>query len=182
MLHFFDIVGGEIVIHADLWALPPFEKLWLLDKDPTKHHANQVVKFIILCDYWNSPYVKSISSVALRESKLKQQIFKDENYTLTTDEQISRDEYKELLNTRNLKMLSAIMNKLDTISNYYETSLEEELDETKIGKLLAGFEKVKGTIQTIDFLEKAVKAEELESTKVKGNSQINPYELVKKVQ
>lgn len=77
-------------------------------------------------------------------------------------------------------MLTSIMNKLDTISNYYESSLEEELDETKIGKLLAGFEKVKGTMQTIDFLEKSVKAEELDNTKVKGNSQINPYELVKK--
>ena len=79
-------------------------------------------------------------------------------------------------------MLTSIMNKLDTISNYYESSLEEELDETKIGKLLAGFEKVKGTMQTIDFLEKSVKAGELDNTKVKGNSQINPYELVKKVQ
>lgn len=35
-------------------------------------------------------------------------------------------------------------------------------------------------MQTIDFLEKSVKAEELDNTKVKGNSQINPYELVKK--
>ena len=182
MLHFFDIVGGEVVVHADLWALPPFEKLWNLDKDPTKAHANKVVKFIILCDYWNSPYVKSISSTELREKKLKERIFKDENYSLTLEEQISRDEYKELINTRNLKMLTSIMNKLDTISNYYESSLEEELDETKIGKLLAGFEKVKGTMQTIDFLEKSVKAEELDNTKVKGNSQINTYDFVKKVQ
>ena len=70
-------------------------------------------------------------------------------------------------------------NKLDTISDYYENSLEEELDETKIQKLLAGFEKVKGTVQTIDFLEKAVKAEEMDNTKVRGNTQINPYELDK---
>ena len=70
-----------------------------------------------------------------------------------------------------------MQNKLDTISNYYEESIGEELDETKIQKLLAGFEKVKGTIQTIDFLENAVKTEELNNTKIRGNAQVNAYEI-----
>ena len=70
-------------------------------------------------------------------------------------------------------------NKIDTISSYYEESLGEELDEKKIQVLLAGMEKVKGTFQTIDFLEKAVKSEELETVKVRGNNEINPYELNK---
>jgi len=179
MMHLFDLVGGEVVPHADLWALPPFTEVYKADKDKAKDHANKVVKFIILCYYWNSPYVKSIGDVKLRESKLKQQIFKDPDYKLTAEEEICLAEYKELLNTRNLRMLTAIMNKLDTISNYYEESLEEELDETKIQKLLAGFEKVKGTIQTIDFLEKAVKAEELESSRVRGDNKVNPFELPK---
>ena len=38
-------------------------------------------------------------------------------------------------------------------------------------------EQVKGTYQTLDFLEKAVKAEELDNTKVRGNVQVNAYEL-----
>lgn len=179
MMHLFDILGGDVVMHADLWALPPFEELYKSDKDKTKKHANDVAKFIILCDYWNSPYVKSIGDVKLREQKLKMLIFKDADYQLTLEEQICRDSYKELINTRNLRMLNAVMNKLDTISNYYEDSLEEELDETKIQKLLAGFEKIKGTVQTIDFLEKAVKAEELESTKVRGDAKVSSYELPK---
>lgn len=182
MLHFFDIVGGEVVIHADLWALPPFEKLLKLDKDPNKYHANQVAKYIILCNYWGSPYVKSISNSNLRSKKLKLQIFKDENYQLTTEEQISEDDYKDLIYTRNLKILTRIQNKLDSISDYYEQSLGEELDENKIQKLLAGFEKVKGTIQTIDFLEKAVKAEEMDTSKVRGDAKVNSYELVKNIQ
>lgn len=179
MIHLFDLVGGEVVAHADLWALPPFETVYKADKTATKEHANKVVKFIILCDYWDSPYVKSISNADYREEKLKSQIFKDANYQLTAEEQICRDEYKALITTRNLRMLNSIRNKLDTISDYYENSLEEELDETKIQKLLAGFEKVKGTVQTIDFLEKAVKAEELDSSKVRGDAKVNPFELPK---
>nr|DAD56680.1 MAG TPA: hypothetical protein [Caudoviricetes sp.] len=172
----FDIMGDKVVVHAEMWALPPFKKLWESNKD--KKHADDVASFIILCDYWNSPYVKSMNT-ELREKTLKQSKFGDENYHLTEDEELCRAEYNNLLNTRLLKMLKSMNDKLDTISSYYANSLDEELDETKIQKLLAGFEKVKGTVQTIDFLEKAVKAEELENSKVRGNVQINPYELNK---
>lgn len=170
----FDILGGKVNIHADMLALPPFKKYWESTKD--KNHANNVLSFIILCDYWNSPYVKSMVK-EIRENTLKIKIFGDSNYTLTPEEQACRDEYKELSNTRNLKMLEAMRNKIDTISTYYEESLSEELDEKKIQVLLAGMEKVKAVFQTVDFLEKAVKAEELENTKVRGNAQINAYEL-----
>jgi len=40
-------------------------------------------------------------------------------------------------------------------------------------------EKVKGTYQTLDFLEKAVKTEELNNSKIRGGSEINSYELPK---
>ena len=172
----FDLLGDKVVVHAEMWALPPFKKYWETTKD--KVHADKVASFIILCDYWNSPYVKSMAP-EIREKKLKKSKFGDEKYKLTLEEQVCRDEFKMLYNTRLLRMLTSIYNKLDTISAYYEDSLDEELDETKIQKLLAGFEKVKGTIQTIDFLEKAVKAEELDNSKVRGNAQVNPYELDK---
>ena len=114
-----------------------------------------------------------------REKVLKKQKFGKQDYKLSVIEQVCRDEFNRLMNTRNLKMLNAMRNKIDTISSYYEESLGEELDEKKIQILLAGMEKVKGTFQTIDFLEKAVKAEELETVKVRGNNEINPYELNK---
>lgn len=172
----FDLLGGKVVIHTDFLALPPIKNYWESSKD--KKHATDVLTFIILCDYWNSPYVKSMDK-EIREETLKQSILGDSAYTLTPEEQACRDEYKRISYTRNLKMLDAMRNKIDTISDYYENSLEEELDEKKIQVLLAGMEKVKGTYQTLDFLEKAVKAEEIDNTKVRGNVQINPYELDK---
>lgn len=172
----FDIIGDKIVVHANMWALPPFKKFYESTED--KAHADDVASFIILCDYWNSPYVKSMS-IEDREKVLKKQKFGKQDYKLSVTEQVCRDEFNRLMNTRNLKMLNAMRNKIDTISSYYEESLGEELDEKKIQVLLAGMEKVKGTFQTIDFLEKAVKAEELETVKVRGNNEINPYELNK---
>mgnify|MGYP003618317809 FL=1 len=78
-------------------------------------------------------------------------------------------------------MLDSIRLKLDTFTMYYKDSLDEELDEKKIEKYLAGFGKVKDTYVTIDFLEKAVKAGEINTTKVKGDAQINPFELPQNV-
>ena len=172
----FDIIGDKIVVHANMWALPPFKKYYESIED--KAHADVVASFIILCDYWNSPYVKSMSPEE-REKVLKKSKFGKQDYKLSVTEQVCRDEFKRLMSTRNLKMLEAMRNKIDTISTYYEESLNEELDEKKIQVLLAGMEKVKAVFQTVDFLEKAVKSEELETVKVRGNTEINPYELNK---
>ena len=170
----FDIVAGKVVVHAEFIAIPPMKRYWESTTD--KDHANKVLSFIILCDYWDSPYVKSMND-DIREEKLKEEIFKNKDYKFTKDEQICRDEYARLLDTRNLKMLKAMRNKIDTVSSYYEESIGEELDEKRIKDLLAGMEKVKAVFQTVDFLEKAVKAEELDNTRVRGNAQLNPYEL-----
>lgn len=173
----FDVIGGKVLVHADMLSIPSFKKVWESSKD--KEHATNVFSFIILCDYWNSPYVKSLSD-DIREEKLKIEIFGNKDYTLSVEEQTCRDTFKELNNTRNLKMLTAMRNKIDTISSYYEESIGEELDEKKIQVLLAGMEKVKAVFQTVDFLEKAVKAEEMDNTKIRGNAQLNPYEIVTK--
>ena len=60
---------------------------------------------------------------------------------------------------------------------YHLGKSEEFADEKKIEKYLAGFAKVKDTYVTLDFLEKAVKAGEMDTTRVKGDAKINPFEL-----
>ena len=55
------------------------------------------------------------------------------------------------------------------IANALSVSVDELLYDS--------MEKVKAVFQTVDFLEKAVKAEELDNTRVRGNAQLNPYEL-----
>ena len=72
-------------------------------------------------------------------------------------------------------MLTNMRLKLDSISKYYRDSLDEILDEKKIKDILAGMTSVGNVYKSL--LEKAVKSEELSSTKVKGNAEINPYEL-----
>ena len=77
-------------------------------------------------------------------------------------------------------MLENIRLKLDSISQYYKDSLDEELDEKKIKDLLVGIGSVGKVLETIEKLETTVKSEEtVNARKVKGDAKINPFELPK---
>lgn len=170
----FDVLGGKVIIHEEALAIPAFKKVWEKDKD--KQHATAVLSYIVFKNKWDSPYVLSLSTDEL-ESKLKQQFFEDPNYHLTIDEINAEECFKALQYTRTLKMLDSIRQKLDTFTDYYLNSLQEELDEKKIEKYLAGFTKVKDTCLTLDYLEKAVKSGEVDTKKIKGDAKVNPFEL-----
>lgn len=173
----FDIVGGRVQIHSDAIGIPCFRKVWDADK-ANKEHATKVISYIVLMNKWDSPYVQSMDADS-RESKLKEEIFNDKEYNLTAEELSCEDEYKNLLNTRALQMLTNMRLKLDSISTYYRDSLDDTLDEKKIKDLLAGMTSVGGVLKSIDSLETMVKAEEVSMGKVKGDAKVNPYELVK---
>lgn len=171
----FDILGGKVVIHENALAIPAFKAVWDLDSQD-KSHATKALSYIVFKNKWDSPYVLSLTPNLL-EPTLKKQFFDDTEYKLTVEETIAEQEYKTLQDTRTLQMLTAIRGKLDSFTEYYQGSLGEDLDEKKIEKYLAGFGKVKDAYLTMDFLEKAVKAGEMDVTKVKGDAKINPFEL-----
>lgn len=171
----FDILGGKVVIHENALAIPAFKKVWESDK-ADKQHATAVLSYIVFKNKWDSPYVLSIPYDQL-EVKLKEEFLGDSKYELTKDEQTAEESFVKLQHTRTLDMLDSIRLKLDTFNKYYKESLLEELDEKKIEKYYAGFAKVKDTFVTLDYLEKAVKSGELETSRVKGDAKVNPFEL-----
>lgn len=177
-MNLFDIVAGQVKIHPDLLAIPCFKQLWDADKTNSKEKANKYIQYVILKNYHQSPYVLSMVQKDI-EPRLKLEMFGDKDYKLPVEVISCEQDYKGFLYTRTLRMLDNMRKKIDSISNYYEESLDEELDEKKIKDLLAGMEKVKGTYQTLDYLDKAVKTEELNNSKIRGGSEMNPYELPK---
>lgn len=173
----FDILGGKVVIHSDALGIPCFKKVWDADK-ASKEHATKVISYIVLKNKFDSPYVLSQDNTVI-EPRLKKELFGDAAYKLTADELACEKDYIAFQNTNTLQMLSNMRLKLDSISKYYRDSLDEVLDEKKIKDILAGMTSVGNVYKSLDLLEKAVKAEELSRTKVKGDAEINPYELLK---
>lgn len=171
-----DIVGGKVVIHPDLYFIPAFKRLYNQDTSEDKMHQELVITYIVLMHKWNSPYKKSMD-ISTREVRLKEQVFDNVDYELTEDEKLAEQEYIEFQNTRILKMLDAQMNKLDSVTKWYEDSLDDCLDEKKIKDLLAGMGSTANAIKSIETLKSMVQAEEVSMGKVKGDAKVNPYEL-----
>jgi len=96
----FDLIGGRVQIHSDAIGIPCFKRVWDADKTD-KEHATKVISYIVLMNKWDSPYVQSMDADS-RETKLKKEIFGNEDYKLTVEELNCEGEYKSLLNTRAL--------------------------------------------------------------------------------
>lgn len=170
----FDIVAGKVVIHPDALGIPCFKKVWDANKD--KDLATKYISYIVLKNKYDSPYVKSMSSKDI-EPRLKKELFGSETYKLPVEVLECEQSYLGFINTLMLRLLNNARRKLDSISDYYEESLGEELDETKVMKIMSGMKSLGDVIKSLDTLESSVRAEELTQSKIKGGSEINPFEL-----
>lgn len=171
----FDIVAGKCVIHPDALAIPAFKKIWDADK-ADKELATKYISYIVFKNKYDSPYVKSMNASDI-EPRLKKEIFNDEKIKLPLEVIEAENQYKGFLNTLSLQLLQNARLKLESISNYYRNSLDEELDEKKVKDILAGMSSLGNTIKSLSLLEANVKAEELETSRVRGGSELNTFEI-----
>lgn len=173
----FDIIGGKVIIHSDILGIPFFKELWNADSKD-KIHATDVLTYIVLKNKLDSPYIKTIPPDEIEE-KLKLKVFKNPKYSLTLEEQLCEEEFKSFeYSTLNRRLLEGLRLKLWAQAKYYTETRDELLDLDSISKLNKGAKELKGMLDTIDVLERAAKGEELSNKKIKGDKELNPYELV----
>lgn len=168
-----DIVGGKVVIHPDMLIIPAFKRIW---EKYDENKATKYISYIVLRNHPSSPYVKSMYAADI-ESRLKTEIFGNTDTKLSQDVLDAEKAYQGFTYTLTLGLLKNIRKKLETISKWYSDSLEDALDEDKVNKILSGIAKVGDTLKSVDALERAVTAEEMNTNKVRGGGEINPFEL-----
>lgn len=122
----FDIIGNKLKIHVDALALPPFQSIWDSEKD--KDLAEKYIKFVVFFYKYDSPYVSGYSPED-RERVLKEDIFKDANYTIPDKVYELGRRYQELQRTPSIRLLEAaeegVLNGMNIIrlfnffSNYF---------------------------------------------------------------
>ena len=170
----FDIKAGEVVIHSDALGLPMFRKIWDSYKD--KDLASKYISYIVLKNKYDSPYVKSLPTLEV-EPKVKLAIFGDEDYKIPMDIMVGEEQYNEIIQgSLTLKLLKSARKKLDTVREYYDHSISDGLDDKKVKDITASIANLDKSIASLDKLERAVKAEELEMTTARGGAEINYFE------
>lgn len=169
-----DIVGRKVVIHPDLFAIPAFNKLWNSFED--KDLVTKYIWYIVLKNRYNSPYVETMYSEDI-EPTLKREMFNDSEYELPQVVLEAEQKFISLEYTLLQSMLDGALGKLQDVDKYYKSSKGEALDLDSVKKLTDGMKNLSGTIKSITDLKLAIIKEEVFSNKVRGGSELNPYEL-----
>lgn len=179
----FDIVNGEVVLSPEALAIPPFRKLWESHKD--KKLAQRKIEYIVFMYKWDTVY-KGLSPDK-REEKLKIHCFDDAKYKIDNEMKEVIDEYVELQNTISTRLLLAEEEGIEYIIRQFNSIKYLEGKEDKSGKPLIDPDKVgkwmdkaNKAIDVRNKLLKTVRTEQMESSKVKGGTDIGLYELPKR--
>lgn len=174
-MNYFDIIGGDVVIHADALAIPCFNDIW---KNHEKDIATRIIKYIVLNNHPKSPYVVSMSKEK-RAEKLKERLLDgidiSDKYLVAAE-----TEYNEFTNTLSLQMLSGIRMGLEDMSaSLIARKRSGEMSFRDMNDLLNMASRAEKAIKSIQDLEQKVNAEELGSSRVKGGNKVGYYELPK---
>lgn len=172
---------GKIELNPQTIAIPPFRDIWNRDKSKTKEKATREISYVAyLCDY-KSPYI--VYAEAERQLVLKKDFIKDEKWEPDSLILEAVEKYRELQYTPILRMLNSALGVAGKISAYFDGVNFESRDSRgnliyDINDVLAAIDKVEKAVKKLKALEQQVKAEQLENTTVRGNSEIGTYELV----
>lgn len=172
----FDIVGGKVVIHNDALGIPCFKSIWESRKD--KMTAHNIISYIVLNNHPDSPYVVSMYEKD-RSEKLKSELF-PEGFEFTEEIEYAESMYKEFIDTLSLKLLRGLRLSLESISRYLEESKADGMDMKRVKDIMSVAAMADKSIRAISALEKQVRKDELETTTVRGGSEIGHFEIPSK--
>jgi hypothetical protein len=176
----FDIVDGKVQINVKELTIPSFKKIYDSDKSKEKLDAFNKISYIIFMYKWSSPYASYID-FDTRNKIVKKDIFGDENWEpdVLTKEAVIR--YRDFQNNFSLQFLEQNMTGAKKLMEFYTLVNWEE--EDKSGKfkyssrdLAANLKEAGNILKSLESLKEQVRREELETSSIRGGSQINTYE------
>jgi hypothetical protein len=170
-----DIIGNKVKISADSLAIQPFKDMYNNAEDQAL--VEKYIEYIVFMNKPNSPYVLAYPP-EVRASKVKADLFKDEDYVIPDEVTLAEVKYKEITETPASRLLKSVRNRQEELIKYFNTS-DAITDDAQALKIVSMFEKMGKLIKSLDDLEKQVAAEQIVSNKIRGNTELGIYELPK---
>ena len=160
--------GYDIKIHANMLAMPPFEKIWLHYEN--KDHAIRFLKYVIFNNHPLSHYVKSYGEKD-RVAMLQKELFDGTSIEIDTELMKSTEEAFIALHTSLMQKLLAKLRKL-------AEDFIDDIDAGRIGleKAVALGPKTEALVRSIISLEGEVKSEIKGKSSIKGGYKLGILE------
>lgn len=172
--------SGKIELNVEALVIPPFDKIWERDETVTKDKATMEIKYIVyLCDY-NSPYNAYGSKD--KERMIRTDFIRDPSWSPDDTIKEGIKKYEELQDTLSTRILKSAKIGAEKLAAYFEDVDFTQLDDN--GKplytardLASNLKSVGDIVKSLVNLDKQVKSEQIESSSVRGKSEIGDYEL-----
>jgi hypothetical protein len=157
-------------------GIPCFKTIWETYEDKT--YATNLISYIVLKHHYSSPYVDSIGDIDYRDSKLRKELFK-EDWIPTEDVLYAEKTFLEFNNTLLVQLLEACRHSVYIISSYLKEMLTSNMDMKTVKEAMQAMASLDKTVKSLDSLAKQVKREDMESSTVRGGSEIGHFEIPK---
>ena len=175
----FDLKEGQIVLHPDSLALPPFKRIWNRDKGKGKEKATKEIAYIYYVTDFKSPY--SIYPEDRRKTLVAEDFMKDIKYKPDKDVIEAIGFYKKLRETTSMYVLEKAKSAVYKLADYFDNIDFKETDE--VGRPIysakdvsANLEKVGKIVESLDKLEEKVRKEIKTTENIRGGGEIGDYE------
>ena len=169
----FDIQGSKIKLNTEDLAVPPFKEHYNTAKN--KEQALKEIEYIVWLYKWNTPYEAYPEKE--RASIVAKDVFKDENYIPSVSVKELAKRFQEFQQTPSTRLLassqSAAEGLIETLNQYSEGNMDIDT-ALKITRILKD---VSSVVKSLDIAMKQAKAEQMESSKVKGGGIIGRFEI-----
>ena len=180
MAKIFDISNGEVILTPEALAIPVFKEIWDSDKTKTKERAEKEIKFVVFfCDSVKSPYKDYPTDE--RYDILREEIFGDSKWK--PDELVKRaiGVYEDLTETTSSRLLRSAKSATEKLAKYFEEVDFSKLDNQgkpiySARELSSNLGNVGNIVKSLLTLETAVKKEQMESSRIRGGSDVNYFE------
>ena len=169
----FDIQGGKVVLSTESLAIPPFKDYY--NNSTNKELALKEIEYIVFLCKWNTPYEAYPENE--RASKVAKDIFGDEHYVMSDALKTLAVRFNEFQETSGTRLLRTSQKAIDGLETTLEECSKNAMDIDTALKVTRILERVGQVAKSLDITMKQVKAEQLNTGKIKGGGTIGMYEL-----
>lgn len=174
---------GLITLESNILRIAPealvvqeFHKIWKRDKTKTKDRALRELAYIFHTTDYQSIYRNYHPNQ--REGKIKNDIFKDKEWTPDPDIIIAQNKYSQLQTTLSMELLHDVELGLTKLREYF-TDVDFKDDENGVAakNFIANVKAMGDVVKGVKSLREEVEKELSDNMQLRGGSQVNLREL-----
>lgn len=176
MKNLITLENNVLRIAPEALVVQEFHKIWKRDKTKTKDRALRELAYVYHTTDFQSIYRNYHPNQ--RESKIKNDIFKDREWSPDPDILIAQDKYAQLQTTLSMELLNDVEMGLTKLREYFkEVDFEDDEKGIAAKNFIANMKAMGDVVKGLKSLREEVEKELTDNMQLRGSKTVNLREL-----